>query len=156
MPALPPEPLGPRATATDGARLTFHGTAVAVDGKGVLILGPSGSGKSSLALALIAQGAQLISDDTVWLEAATLSRPETVAPLIEARGIGLLHAGPLCPQAPLSLVIDLSRAEPDRLPSRRQAQVGATTAPLILAAGQPTLAPAVLHLLRYGQAFPDL
>ena len=43
--------------------LPFHGSAVAIESKGVLICGVSGAGKSSLTAALIAEGAQFISDD---------------------------------------------------------------------------------------------
>ena len=44
-------------------QLPFHGCAVSICGKGVLICGKSGAGKSSLTAALIAEGAQFISDD---------------------------------------------------------------------------------------------
>ena len=44
-------------------QLPFHGCAVSIDGNGVLICGESGAGKSSLTAALIAEGAQFISDD---------------------------------------------------------------------------------------------
>jgi hypothetical protein len=44
-------------------RLPFHGCAVSIDGQGLLICGISGAGKSSLTAALIAEGAQFISDD---------------------------------------------------------------------------------------------
>lgn len=154
MDSPPPEALADRASAQDGGRLFFHASAVALDGAGVLILGPSGSGKSTLALALMALGAELISDDAVWLDGATLHRPDTAPPLVEARGIGLLNAGPNCPKAALHLVIDLSRPEPHRLPPRRIATIGDQKVQLILAAGQPTLAPAILHLLRFGRAAP--
>jgi hypothetical protein len=43
--------------------LPFHGSAISVEGQGVLICGESGAGKSSLTAALVAEGAQLISDD---------------------------------------------------------------------------------------------
>ena len=41
----------------------LHATTVALAGQGVLILGPSGSGKSGLALQLMAMGAELVADD---------------------------------------------------------------------------------------------
>lgn len=150
--AQAPEELAHWASEQDGARLYFHGTAVAVDGQGALILGASGSGKSSLALALMGLGAELISDDGVWLDGACLGRPENAPPLIEARGVGLLNAGPICETAPLSLVVDLSRIEPDRLPPRRMVSAGGEKAKLILGAGQTTLAPTLFHLLRFGRA----
>ena len=148
----PPEVLSDRASARDGHKLYFHATAVVVGEKGVLILGPSGSGKSTLALALMALGAELICDDGVWVDGMVLNRPATAPRLIEARGIGLLNAGPVRKTAPLSLVVDLSRAEPERLPPRRIATVHDQKVELILAAGQTTFAPPLLHLLRYGRA----
>ena len=48
-------------------QIFVHATAVAVGLKGVLLLGPSGSGKSDLALRLIDQGARLVADDQVVL-----------------------------------------------------------------------------------------
>lgn len=151
---VPPEPLAGRASAQDGARLFFHASAVALEGKGALILGPSGVGKSTLALSLMALGAELIADDGVWVERAQLIRPDTAPPLIEARGVGLLRAGPICTAAPLSLVIDLSRPEPQRLPPRRMTLVHDQKVELILAAGQVTVAAPFFHLLRYGRADP--
>ena len=47
--------------------LTLHATCVAMEGRGVLIIGPSGSGKSELALALMAHGARLVADYRVTL-----------------------------------------------------------------------------------------
>lgn len=146
------EALSDRASARDGDKLFFHATAVVADAKGVLILGASGSGKSTLALALMALGADLICDDGVWLDGANLHRPVKASPLIEARGVGLLNSGPICATAPLCLIVDLSRAEPERLPPRRIATVHDQKVELILAAGQTTFAPALLHLLRYGRA----
>ncbi len=155
MQTPPPKPLSEQALGQDGTRLSFHGTGVVLDGVGVLILGPSGSGKSSLALALLAHGAHLIADDGIWLDGITLTRPDTAAPLIEAYGIGLLNAGHIVHTAPLRLVVDLSQPEPQRLPPRRVASVNGQNVPLILGAGQQTLAYAILHLLRHGKIDPD-
>lgn len=103
-----------------------HATTVAVAGRGLMIEGPSGSGKSALALELMALGAQLVADDrtrlrpdgiTVWAEA-----PETLPPLIEARFFGLIAvelAGPV----PLAAVVRLDLTETERLPPRRQCRV---------------------------------
>ena len=51
----------------DATTLAVHATCVAVNGKGVLIVGASGSGKSTLALQMLAMGAELVADDQVIL-----------------------------------------------------------------------------------------
>ena len=98
-----------------------HGTAVSIDGKGLLILGQSGSGKSQLALALITHGAKLISDDQVILvnteSEIILSAPKSISGKIEARFVGILKMPVLI--APLYLVIDLDQKELDRLPKKK-------------------------------------
>ncbi len=151
-----PEPLEDWATGRTGDCLFLHASAVALGDKGILISGASGSGKSSLALTLMSSGCHLISDDGVWIDASrseiTLVRPDTAPPMIEARGVGLLNAGPICERAQLVLAVDLNRAEPDRLPPRRRVTMGAASAELILGARQPMLAPAILHLIRHGRA----
>lgn len=80
------------------ARANIHATAVVVDGRGLLITGKSGAGKTSLALTLIdmcraRQGrAFFIADDQVWLSAVSgrlvAEAPETIAGLVELRGFG--------------------------------------------------------------------
>jgi HPr kinase/phosphorylase len=159
MPPDPaPEPLEPRAGARDGAALWLQATGVALAGRGLLILGAPGSGKSTLALQLMALGAALISDDGLWLrpgaDGPALHRPAQAPGLIEARGIGLLQAGPTVASAPLSLVADLDRTEPHRLPPRRAVAAGDRIVPLIHAAGHPSLAPALALMLRHGRAQP--
>lgn len=88
-------------------------------GAGVLLLGRSGSGKSDLALRLIAVGAKLVSDDRTDLyvsRGALWARaPRRIAGLIEVRGVGILalaHA----PRARIALAVELGRAprHPDR------------------------------------------
>ncbi|WP_420403294.1 HPr kinase/phosphorylase [Nisaea sp.] len=87
-----------------------YGTTVAVDGRAVLLRGPSGSGKSDLALRLIAAGAQLVADDQTRLvrEAGRLvaSAPDTIAGQLEVRGVGIVPVENVR-RAPLDLVIDL-------------------------------------------------
>ena len=92
---------------------------VAASDISVLILGASGSGKSGLALRMMALGAGLIADDRVMigirdgrLEAWA---PEPIAGLIEARGVGLLRA-PAEAAAEVVLAVDLDRAPAARMP----------------------------------------
>lgn len=102
----------------------LHASAVAFDGKGVLIRGPAGSGKSCLCASLIdAQGAQLVADDRVHLDktgdGVHLRAHENLAGLLEIRGVGLLRL-PYLASAPLALVVDLA-ATPQAVPRLPQA-----------------------------------
>lgn len=92
----------------------IQGTAVAIDGRAVLMLGKPGSGKSSLALALIDRGAQLIGDDGVTLNAdankVIASPPPNIAGKLEVRNIGLVEMPTT--SAPLCLVLELVEEAP--------------------------------------------
>jgi HPr kinase/phosphorylase len=151
-----PEPISRWGAGRDGAAIWLNATGVAVDGQGIAILGAPGSGKSSLALELMARGATLIADDGLWLTeqdaAPVLARPAQAPDLIEARGIGLIHAGATCARAPLALVVDMDRGEDDRLPPRRLVAIGPALRPLIRGAGQPTLPSALMLIARHGRA----
>jgi serine kinase of HPr protein (carbohydrate metabolism regulator) len=97
-----------------------HGTCVEIDGVGVLLRGPPGSGKSDLALRLIDGGARLVADDQTELRcdggAVVASAPPPIAGRIEVRGVGILDL-PSAASAPLALVVDLvAAAGIDRLP----------------------------------------
>ena len=100
-----------------------HATTVAIGSNGVLILGPSGSGKSALALQLMAYGACLVADDRTELTAtpATLiaTCPAAGRGLIEARGLGILRAT-CVDEVAIVLVVDMGQHEPDRLPPQRR------------------------------------
>lgn len=85
-------------------------TAVAVQGRALLIEGNPGSGKSSLALALIDRGAVLIGDDGVLLTrrgAALLATPPPrIEGLLEIRGVGLARVPTASAAAALILRLD--------------------------------------------------
>lgn len=113
-------------TVTKGAPLNdtpsdqIHASAVAIDGRGVLLSGPSGAGKSDLALRLIDTGAQLVADDRVDVAAhggaILLSPPAALAGLLEVRGLGIIRLVPAT-KVSLSLIVDLVKPEEvDRLP----------------------------------------
>jgi HPr kinase/phosphorylase len=96
-----------------------HATAVSINGEGVLLVGPSGSGKSDLALRLIDRGATLVSDDAVELTAGDghlmLTGAPNITGKIEIRGIGICLADAIS-SAPLRLVVELVQTV-ERLPS---------------------------------------
>lgn len=101
-------------------RLLIHATAVATDGRAVLLRGASGAGKSDLALRLIDAGARLVADDQceLWRQGDTLMvrAPAALAGLIEVRGIGILRLAALA-EARVALVADLVLPdEVERLP----------------------------------------
>ena len=95
-------------------RRLVNGTAVAWRGQGILILGPTGSGKSDLTLRLIDSGATLIADDVVELkragDQALLSfPPEGPADLkgkMEIKGLGIMSVPVAPPEVPLVLVVE--------------------------------------------------
>jgi hypothetical protein len=92
--------------------LSLHATAIAVDGQGLLLTGPSGSGKSDLALRLLRQGARLVSDDLVLLSGGggrlIASRPPALPPRLAVAGIGVVVVGPAIDNVPLSLALALT------------------------------------------------
>ncbi len=131
----------------------MHGSAVAIGGRGVLLLGASGSGKSDLALRLIDRGAVLIADDQVELvqrrgrlHACALA---TIHGKLEVRGIGLVDVDAVA--APISLVVDLE-GEPERLPEPGAMTIEDIRLPLVALAPFDASAPikVELALKRFG------
>lgn len=89
-------------------------TCVLVDGRAVLLEGEPGSGKSSLALALIDRGALLVGDDGVRLEQRGTrlwaSAPPNIAGLLEIRNVGLVELP--TGEGPVALLLRLDKAAP--------------------------------------------
>jgi HPr kinase/phosphorylase len=141
-------------TILPGAEQMIHATCVAVDGKGLLITGPSGSGKSGLALSLMALGARLVADDRTLLsmqgDHLYATCPETLSGMIEARGLGILRADPV-PGAPVALVVDMGQTESDRLPPHRTAIYLQRTVPLVHSQQNAHFPAALLHYLCAGR-----
>jgi HPr kinase/phosphorylase len=130
--------------------LLVHATAVAIDGRAVLLRGPPGCGKSDLALRLIDGGARLIADDQALLfrrEGHILVRaPATIAGLIEVLGVGILRLDPL-DEVPLALVVDLVPAgQIERLPEPRFETILGLAIPLLALAPLEASAAAKLRL----------
>lgn len=94
---------------------------------GVLLLGPSGSGKSDLALRMIQAGAKLVADDRTDLYVARgrlyAKPPRRIAGLLEIRGVGIV-AVPHAPQTQVTLVVELGKIA-QRLPAHRRYRVPA-------------------------------
>jgi serine kinase of HPr protein (carbohydrate metabolism regulator) len=101
---------------------TLHATCIVKDGRGVLISGRSGSGKSDLALRLIDRGASLVSDDYTMVRRINgklvASAPANIAGKIEVRGIGLVDV-PAVAEAPVCLMVDLGR-DVERMPQANE------------------------------------
>lgn len=100
----------------------IHGSCVRIGTTGVILRGPSGSGKSDLALRLIDEGARLVADDQIRIHVRDgkilAHAPETIRGLIEVRGLGLarLAAERLAPEAVIGLLCDLDPGPHERLP----------------------------------------
>ena len=104
---------GPRISAE-----TLHASTVAANGRAVVIMGPSGSGKSDLALRLLDRGFTLVSDDRTIVRRdghrLIASAPANIAGKLEIRGIGIVDmesAG----EVPVALLVELT-SEIQRLP----------------------------------------
>jgi len=135
-------------------RTIRHGTAVLLHDPGyaasaVFLRGASGSGKSDLALRLIARGAELIGDDQVELE----KRQENVYAgpvdvlrgMIEVRGIGLLRYPEAAP-AKLRLIVDLvGRADVPRLPEWEYMDIFGVKIPMVKLHAFDASAPDKVH-----------
>lgn len=104
---------------------TIHASCVSIWGRGLLIGGRSGLGKSDLALRLLDRGALLVSDDYTLLRrtgtALFASAPDTIGGRMEVRGIGIVE-WPRVDQVRVSLYLDLE-AEVVRLPDPVQTRL---------------------------------
>lgn len=114
---------------------TLHATCVAVSGRGVLLTGDSGAGKSDLGLRLIDRGARLVADDRVVLVAdggvLRASAPPAIAGMIEVRGLGVLRME-AADSAPVALVVELVGADAvERLPAPEGRELAGVTVPCV-------------------------
>lgn len=131
----------------------LHATCVSLEGRGLLIIGSSGAGKSRLALELMALGAELVADDQCYVTSNELgvvaSRPYSLPQAIEVRGIGLMAAH--CVETSLvSAVLDLDVIAQERLPHLQYIQMGDCNVPLLQLSKQTSMPAALFHFLKYG------
>ena len=134
---------------------TVHASTVAIGGRAVLITGPSGSGKSDLALRLLDRGFILVSDDQTLVsrdgDRLLASAPATIAGKLEVRGIGIVEVETV-QDVHLALAVEL-RGDFERMPedSRERPLLGLTL-PLISIDAMTASAPSkvALALDRFG------
>jgi len=98
----------------NGARLStenLHASCVALEGRAVMISGPSGSGKSDLALRLLDRGFILVSDDRTIMRKEgnklLASAPDTIKGKLEIRGIGIVDVETVS-DVPVALVVEIT------------------------------------------------
>ena len=143
---------------SDSAGEHVHASTVAIDGRAVLITGPSGSGKSDLALRLIDRGFILVGDDQTIVrrdgERLVASAPARIAGKLEVRGIGIIEME-TASDLPVALLVELT-SEIERLPedNRTSAMLGVSL-PLVSIDAHAASAPAkvALALDRIGLKF---
>ena len=144
---------GPRLSAE-----TLHASTVASEGRAVLITGPSGSGKSDLALRLIDRGFALVSDDQTIVkrddERLVATAPPTIAGKLEVRGIGIVEMERR-EDVPVALLIELT-SDIQRLPDdSRERPILGINVPLVSIDAMTASAPSkvALALDRMGLKF---
>lgn len=126
----------------------IHGTAIALDGRAALICGPSGSGKSDLALRCLMQGpnslvkgdVRLVADDYAVVQVdngtVVLSAPKTIRDQLEVRGHGIVTV-PALDNAELVLIVELVPPDQvERLPDPKpRREIAGISLPVLRIAG---------------------
>ncbi|HEV8407118.1 MAG TPA: HPr kinase/phosphatase C-terminal domain-containing protein [Sphingomicrobium sp.] len=147
-----------RASAPRLSAETVHASTVANDGRAVLITGPSGSGKSDLALRMLDRGFTLVSDDQTIVkrqgDRLLSTSPPTIAGKLEIRGIGIVDMENLS-DVPVALIVELT-SDIQRLPDdARERPILGVSIPLISIDAMTASAPSkvALALDRVGLKF---
>jgi serine kinase of HPr protein (carbohydrate metabolism regulator) len=128
---------------------TVHASTVAVDGRAVLISGPSGSGKSDLTLRLLDRGFTLVSDDQTHVrredDRLIASPPLNIAGKLEIRGIGIVDLEHVS-DMPVALLVELT-SDIQRLPDdHRERPILGVSLPLISIDAMAASAPSKVAL----------
>ncbi|MEO5612021.1 MAG: aldolase [Sphingomicrobium sp.] len=136
-----------------------HASTVSIDGRAVLITGPSGSGKSDLALRLLDRGFTLVSDDQTLVrredDRLIASAPLNIAGKLEIRGLGIVemaHVGDM----PVALLVELT-SDIARMPDdSRERPILGVSVPLVSIDAMAASAPSkvAVALDRMGLKFP--
>lgn len=133
----------------------LHASCVTDGVSAVLIIGPSGSGKSALALELMSRGAMLVADDRTIVETTEAgvraSCPKTIRGKIEARGVGILAADRV-QYGYVRLVVDLGATETKRLPQMRMFTLFGEDIPLLHNPVLSHFPAAILQYLKAGRS----
>ena len=128
----------------------MHATCVDINGSGVLIVGRSGSGKSSLAINLLALGSKLVADDQCELvkknNRFSVSKPASLPNSIEIRGIGLVSV-PMVIETSLDWVVNMDEAEKKRMPDLRFTEIDGYKIPTVFGKNMDDLASRIYVLV---------
>ena len=121
-----------------------------INGSGVLIVGSSGSGKSSLAINLLALGSRLVADDQCELvkknNRFSVSKPASLPNSIEIRGIGLVSV-PMVIETSLDWVVNMDEAEKERMPDLRFTEIDGYKIPTVFGKNMDDLASRIYVLV---------
>ena len=131
----------------------IHGTSIALEENGVLIVGFSGSGKSDLALRLIDSGATLICDDQTICKKVEneifLFAQEKICGLIEVRGLGLIKV-PYVENIKLKMIVKLKEGVDERFPLKNlKKKIFGIAIPMIEISAKQISAEAKVKLMLY-------
>ena len=133
----------------------IYATCINLNSKGVLILGPSGSGKSDLALRLMTLfSAKLVSDDRTEVQndngCLEANAPEILKGLLEVRGVGVIKAEYL-EKTKIDVVLKLTSEKIERMPECKEYEIEGVKLPLFyinpFEVSAPSKVVAILSLL---------
>jgi serine kinase of HPr protein (carbohydrate metabolism regulator) len=113
--------------------ILLQATGVSIEGRALILLGEPGSGKSSLALALIDRGAQLIGDDGIIItsdgDRLVASPPPNITGKLEIRNVGIVEFPVVT--APLCLALELCENAPRYVDKSESYEIAGMAIPLL-------------------------